>query len=46
MLINHYGLNVMDPQARSFLKQNMEAFLFKSGREEDVDTTKKGTIQW
>ena len=44
MLINHYGLNVMDPQARSFLKQNMEAFLFKTGGEEDVDTTKKGTI--
>ena len=45
-LINHYGLNVMDPQARSFLKQNMQAFLFKSGAEEDVDTSKKGTIQW
>jgi len=46
MLINHYGLNVMDPQARSFLKQNMQAFLFKTGAEEDVDTSKKGTIQW
>jgi Fe-S cluster biosynthesis and repair protein YggX len=46
MLINHYGLNVMDPQARSFLKQNMEGFLFKSGAEENVDTSKKGTIQW
>ena len=46
MLINHYGLNVMDPQARNFLKKNMEGFLFKSGGEEEVDTTKKGTIQW
>ena len=46
MLINHYGLNVMDPQARSFLTKNMEAFFFKSGQEEDVDTTKKGTISW
>ena len=46
MLINHYGLNVMDPQARTFLTKNMEAFLFKSGREEDVDTTKKGSIEW
>ena len=46
MLINHYGLNVMDPQARSFLTKNMEAFLFKAGGEEDVDTTKKGTIAW
>ena len=32
MLINHYGLNVMDPQARAFLTNNMTAFLFKSGR--------------
>jgi hypothetical protein len=24
----------------------MQAFLFKSGAEEDVDTSKKGTIQW
>ena len=46
MLINHYGLNVMDPQARTFLKTNMHAFLFKAGQEEDVDTSKKGTIAW
>ena len=46
MLINHYGLNVMDPQARSFLTKNLEAFLFRTGAEEDVDTTKKGTINW
>ncbi|MDB4906971.1 MAG: hypothetical protein JWO05_1755 [Gemmatimonadetes bacterium] len=46
MLINHYGLNVMDPQARGFLTKNMQAFLFKAGGEEDVDTTKKGTIAW
>jgi Fe-S cluster biosynthesis and repair protein YggX len=46
MLINHYGLNVMDPQARAFLTRNMEAFLFKAGKEEDVDTSKQGTINW
>jgi Fe-S cluster biosynthesis and repair protein YggX len=46
MLINHYGLNLMDPQARGFLTKNMQAFLFKAGREEDVDTSKKGTIAW
>ena len=46
MLINHYGLNVLDPQARAFLTNNMTAFLFKSGMGEDVDTSKKGTIQW
>ncbi|MEJ7811528.1 MAG: oxidative damage protection protein [Gemmatimonadaceae bacterium] len=46
MLINHYGLNLMDPQARSFLTKNMQAFLFKTGGEEQVDTTKQGTINW
>jgi Fe-S cluster biosynthesis and repair protein YggX len=34
----------MDPQARSFLTKNMSAFLFKTGTEAEVDTTKKGTI--
>jgi len=46
MLINHYGLNLMDPQARTFLTRNMEAFLFKTGKGEDVDTSKQGTIDW
>ena len=46
MLINHYGLNVMDPQARQFLTRNMEAFLFKAGRPDDVDTTKQGQITY
>lgn len=46
MLINHYGLNVMDPDARKFLTGNMQAFLFKAGAGEDVDTSKKGTINW
>lgn len=46
MLINHYGLNLMDPQARTFLTRQMGAFLFKAGAEDDVDTTKKGTINW
>lgn len=44
MLINHYGLNLMDPQARSFLTKNMQAFLFKSGQGDEVDTSKQGTI--
>ncbi len=44
MLINHNGLNVMDPQARQFLTRNMDAFLFKAGQTDDVDTSKQGTI--
>jgi Fe-S cluster biosynthesis and repair protein YggX len=46
MLINHYGLNVMDPDARTFLTRNLQGYLFKAGGTEDVDTTKKGTINW
>ena len=46
MLINHYGLNLMDPQARTFLTRNMEGFLFKSGAQQSVDTSKQGTIAW
>ena len=46
MLINHYGLNVRDPDAKAFLTQNMEKFLFNTGEAEQVDTTKKGTISW
>lgn len=45
MLINHYGLNVMDPQARQFLTRNMEAFLFRAGQQDDVDTSQQGTIK-
>lgn len=45
MLINHYGLNVMDPQARQFLTKNMKGFLFKTEDEQaEIDTSKKGTI--
>jgi Fe-S cluster biosynthesis and repair protein YggX len=44
MLINHYGLNVMEPQARTFLTRNMEGYLFKTGATDDVDTSQQGTI--
>ncbi len=27
-LINHYALNVQDPQAKAFLYQNLEQYLF------------------
>jgi Fe-S cluster biosynthesis and repair protein YggX len=46
MLINHYGLNLMDPQARAFLSKNRDAFLYRSGAGEQVDTTRQGTIAW
>ena len=46
MLINHYGLNVRDPEAKKFLMENTEGFLFGTGETEEVDTSKQGTISW
>lgn len=46
MLINHYGLNLRDPDAKKFLMENMERYLFSTGEAEQVDTSKKGTISW
>ena len=46
MLINHYGLNLRDPEAKQFLFKQTESFLFGTGEAEQVDTSKQGTIQW
>lgn len=46
MLINHYGLNVRDPEARAFLLDNTEKFLFRTGETEAVDTSQQGSIRW
>lgn len=45
-LINHYGLNVRDPDAKKFLLENTEKFLFQTGETDQVDTSKQGTISW
>lgn len=45
-LINHNGLDVREKPAREFLTANMEAFLFRTGQTEDIDTSKQGTISW
>ncbi len=45
-LINHYGLDVRDPEARAFLTQNMEAYLFETGDTEEIDTSQEGNISW
>lgn len=46
MLINHYGLNVRDAEAKKFLTENAEKFLFSTGEAEQVDTSKQGQISW
>jgi len=45
MLINHYGLNLRDADAKKFLTEQTDKFLF-GGDTEAVDTTKQGTISW
>lgn len=37
-LINHYGLNVREPQAKQFLFQQMEQFLFAGAPEPGAGT--------
>jgi len=36
----------MDPQARTFLSKNRDAFLFRAGASEEVDTSQQGKINW
>lgn len=45
MLINHYGLNLRDAEAKTFLTEQTEKFLY-GGDTEEVDTSKQGTISW
>ena len=45
-LINHYGLDVRERDARDFLMKNVEAYLFGESDAEGIDTTKQGTIEW
>ena len=45
-LINHYGLDVRERDAKDFLLKNMDAWLFGTDTAEDIDTTKQGTIEW
>ena len=45
-LINHYGLDVRDREAKDFLMKNMEAYMFKTGDTEDIDVSQEGNIRW
>lgn len=45
-LINHYGLDVRDREAREFLTRNMDAYLFEEETPEDIDTSQEGSISW
>jgi Fe-S cluster biosynthesis and repair protein YggX len=42
LLINHYGLNLVDPQARAFLMEQMEEFFFGEGARMPDDWVPEG----
>jgi Fe-S cluster biosynthesis and repair protein YggX len=43
-LINHFALDVRTPQARDFLRRNVEAFLFEHGEGDEIDTNQYGKL--
>jgi Fe-S cluster biosynthesis and repair protein YggX len=45
-LINHFALDVRTAEARDFLRRNVQAFLFGSGGEDEIDTSREGKISW
>ena len=42
LIINHYGLNLADPQAQEFLMQQMEEFFFGEGAQMPEDWIPEG----
>ncbi len=46
-LINHFGLDVSNPDSHDFLFDNMKIFLFNEGVElAQIDTTQEGKVNW
>ncbi|MCC6451685.1 MAG: oxidative damage protection protein [Acidobacteria bacterium] len=46
-LINHFGLDVSNPDAQQMLFDNMKIFFFNEGVElTQIDTSKEGNISW
>lgn len=46
LLINHYGLDVRDPESRKFLYGKIEELLLEGGTDEELDTSLEGQIDW
>lgn len=42
IIINHYGLSLIDPQAREFLRKQMDDFFFGEGVQMPEDWTPEG----
>ncbi len=47
-IINHYGLDLTNPDAQNFLFDNIKGFLFGEAApiEAEIDTTKEGSVKW
>ena len=46
-IINHYGLDLTNPDAQGFLMDNMKGFFYGSNEElAQIDTSKEGSIKW
>lgn len=46
LLINHYGLDPRDPESRAFLYKQVDEVLLGDGTARQIDTSKKGEIEW
>lgn len=46
-IINHYGLDLTDPDAQTFLFDNIKGYLFGDApKVAEIDTTKEGSVKW
>ena len=45
-IINHYGLDLSNPDTHGFLFDNMKAFFYGESNLAQIDTTKEGSIEW
>ncbi len=46
-LINHYGLDLSNPDTHEFLFDQMKIFFFNEGVQlAQIDTSKEGTVEW
>ncbi|MBX3242972.1 MAG: Fe(2+)-trafficking protein [Acidobacteria bacterium] len=46
-LINHFGLDVSNPDSHQFLFDNMNIFFYNEGVEiAQIDTSKEGSVNW
>jgi Fe-S cluster biosynthesis and repair protein YggX len=47
-IINHYGLDLTNPDAQNFLFDNMKGYLFNEAPQQvaQIDTSKEGSVKW